>query len=229
MLEYPAARRQPFEIAAGLAPLDLPYFHDEPVHPFGRDSPLISYAKGAEIFGQGEPARFVYRVESGAVRVHRLLNDGRRQIVDFLYPGDVFGLEWGREHRLGAEAINTTTLQRITGRALDDLAAENSATLREMWALSVRDVQRTQDHMLLLSRPGACEKVGAFLLDLADRLAAREGLTLPMTRLDMADYLGLTIESVSRAFTQLQATGAITLLSSRRLRLNRSALERLYS
>lgn len=200
-------------------------FQTEFTEPFIHSIP-VRYQKGDEIFGQGEPANLIYRVLAGSARVYRLLSDGRRQIVDFHHQGDVFGLEAGPERMLGAEAITELVLERIGARALDALTADNAA-LRGMWALSLQDVQRTREHMLLLSRPGACERVAAFLMDLSDRLGAGDILELPMTRQDMADYLGLTIESVSRAFTHMQTKGWIDLLSARRLRLDRLALRRL--
>lgn len=188
----------------------------------------IRYERDAEIYGEGEPAEFAYKVISGAVRTYKLLNDGRRQIGGFHLPGDLFGLEAGVEHRLSAEAIGEATVLVIRRSALLGLAAQDAEAARALWTLTAADLERAQNHLLLLGRKSACERVASFLTDLAARQPAAATVDLPMSRQDMADYLGLTIETVSRTLTQLQNEGVIALPSCRKVVFcNRQALSRL--
>jgi CRP/FNR family nitrogen fixation transcriptional regulator len=182
----------------------------------------MRYGRDEEIFGEGETSRHVYRVISGAVRTYRVLSDGRRQIVEFHTAGDVFGLDGERSHALGAEAVGETTLQVMRRDAfLHEQGSE--AAIRAL----LKKFHRAQAHMLLLGRHTACERVAAFLLDFRDRGGA-DAFDLPMSRQDIADYLGLTIETVSRTFTQLQGARQIDLTSCRRVVLrNPAALERI--
>ena len=182
----------------------------------------MHFGRDEEIFGEGEASRYVYRVISGAVRTFRMLSDGRRQIVEFHTAGDVFGLDGEKSHALGAEALRETTLQVIRRDAfLHEQGSE--AAIQAL----LKKFHRAQAHMLLLGRHTACERVAAFLLDFRDRFGA-DAYDLPMSRQDIADYLGLTIETVSRTFTQLQAARQIDLASCRRVILrNREALERI--
>jgi CRP/FNR family nitrogen fixation transcriptional regulator len=180
----------------------------------------MTYDRDEEIFGEGEASRHVYRVITGAVRTYRVLSDGRRQIVEFHTAGDVFGLDGDRCHTLGAEAVRETTLQ-VTRR--DAFLHEQGSAISAL----LKKFQRAQAHMLLLGRHTACERVAAFLLDFRERCGA-DSFDLPMSRQDIADYLGLTIETVSRTFTQLQAARQIDLASCRRVILrNPDALERI--
>jgi CRP/FNR family nitrogen fixation transcriptional regulator len=183
----------------------------------------MQYDRDEEVFGEGEASRYVYRVLSGAVRTYRLLSDGRRQIVEFHMAGDVFGLDGDGHHTLGAEAIRATSLQVMRREAF--LHEEHGA--EAAIAALLKKFQRAQAHMLLLGRHTACERVASFLLDF-HRRAGAIAIDLPMSRQDIADYLGLTIETVSRTFTQLQSSGLIDLISCRRVVLrNPSALERI--
>jgi len=177
------------------------------------------YPRGAEIFGEGEPANFVYRVVEGTVRVYRLLSDGRRQICDFLYPGDVLGPEAGLLHRNTAEAVGDVVLQIVPRKALAEMAAADVDLTGDLWRLSMDWFQRSQDHALILARQGATERVVGFLLGCSDQAGGADDLNLVMTRQDIADYLGLTIHTVSRTLSQLQADGLIELSSLRQVRL----------
>lgn len=186
------------------------------------------YAAGAEIFRQGERASLVYRVLTGAVVSYRLLNDGRRQVTEFHLAGDFLGLEAGLEYRTTAEALGGATIATVRRADLARLAAVDSGLARALWQMSVRAFQRSEDHAMILARQGATERVAAFLLDYADRLGTLEIVDLPMTRQDMADHLGLTIHTVSRTLSQLQAEGLIEARSSRQVRLfRRDLLERI--
>lgn len=160
----------------------------------------MTYAKDEEIFGQGEEADRVHMVLSGVVRTARFLSDGRRQIGGFYYPGDLVDVGSGAVHRYSAEAVCASTLLAMRRSALG--AAARAAELA-IWDATRRELERAQEHLLLLGRKTACERVATFLLDLA-RTERGGAMTLQMSRQDMADYLGLTIETVSRMMTQLQ-------------------------
>ena len=178
-----------------------------------------SYGRDQQIYGEGESADFVYKVVSGAVRAVRGLADGRRQMETFYLPGDVFGVEPGATRRASAEALAGTTLIVARRSALAG-DPDQAATL---WRHALRELQRSQDHVLTLGRRSASERLARFLLDLADRMDIPVELDLPMSRQDIADYLGLTIETVSRTMTQLQGQGLIALSGCRRVRLVRPA------
>jgi len=187
----------------------------------------MSYARNAEIYGENEPADYLYKVVSGTVRTSKILNDGRRQIGEFYLPGDIFGLEVGSEHAFSAEAITDVKVIVIKRRAVEALAARDNEIARQLWATTGRELQRVQDHILLLIKT-AQERVAGFLLEMADRIKTSNEVELPMSRQDIADYLGLTIETVSRTLTSLENAAAIALPSSRRIVLrNRTALRQL--
>jgi CRP/FNR family nitrogen fixation transcriptional regulator len=174
----------------------------------------LSFDPGETIFDEGQPADRVYQLISGSVRTCRILRDGRRQIEAFHFPGDVFGLESGETYRAAAETLGPA------------LARERGDVARRLLELATESLRRCQDHVLMLGRRTACERVAALLLDLAERTGAHALLDVPMTRQDMADYLGLTIETVSRTFTQFQHDGLIALPTTRKVLLrDREALE----
>jgi CRP-like cAMP-binding protein len=189
----------------------------------------ISFPRNAIIYEENDSAEFVYKVVSGGVRVCKMLSDGRRQIEAFYLPGDIFGLEMRDEQHFSAEALSETTILVVKRSALILLAERDCDVARQLWTFTARELQRVRDHVLLLTRT-AQERVASFLLDMATRLAALDTIEIPMSRQDIADYLGLTIETISRTFTQLEAQAAIALPSSRRIVLrNRRALCRLHS
>jgi len=185
-----------------------------------------SYGRDETIFDEGEPADRIYQLISGAVRTCRILRDGRRQIEAFHFAGDVFGLERGETYRAAAQTLGPAQVRAMPRPALEALACERGDVARRLLALTTDSLRRCQDHVLMLGRRTACERVAALLLDLAERTGAQALLDVPMTRQDMADYLGLTIETVSRTFTQLQHDGLIALPTTRKVLLrDRRALE----
>ena len=187
----------------------------------------MHFAQGEEIYAQEEATDLVYQVLQGAVRTTRLFSDGRRQIGDFYYRSDLLGLETGPHHRFSAEALEPCEILAIRRAALKTFGEEGLRFERQMWKATARELERTQDHLLLLGRKTAAERVAGFLVDIADRFGG-EFTGLPMGRQDMADYLGLTIETVSRMLTQLQGDGLVEFSGCRRFRLrNRNALARL--
>jgi CRP/FNR family nitrogen fixation transcriptional regulator len=185
---------------------------------------VMAFARNGEIYGEGEATDYVYKLVSGAVRTSKVLADGRRQIGAFYLPGDVFGLEFGEEHAFSAEAITESKVVVVKRGALLALAARDIDVARELWTLTGRELARAQDHLLLLVKT-AHERVAGFLLEMAARRPGGDAVELPMTRQDIADYLGLTIETVSRTLTSLENEDTIELPNSRRIVLrNRPAL-----
>jgi CRP/FNR family nitrogen fixation transcriptional regulator len=183
--------------------------------PFGVAGIRMSHARNAEIFGEGEPATCAYRVLKGVVRTIRFLADGRRQIVEFFLPGEVFGLEFGLEHRISAEAVTDCDVMAMRRSHLSARAANDNGAAQKLLATTLHHLHRAEEHMLVLGRKIACERVAWFLIDMAERIPAPNRIDLPMSRQDIADFLGLTIETVSRTMTQLQDEGIIELPSFR--------------
>jgi CRP/FNR family nitrogen fixation transcriptional regulator len=187
----------------------------------------MPFSRNAEIYGENEPAEYLYKVVSGAVRTYKVLNDGRRQIGAFYLPGDIFGLEVGDEHTFSAEAVADCKVVVIKRSALVALASRDNDVARQLWTMAAGELQRAQDHIMLLIKT-AQERVAGFLLEMAARNSSASEVELPMSRQDIADYLGLTIETVSRTLTQLENSGAIAVPASRRIVLrSRGALSRL--
>jgi CRP/FNR family transcriptional regulator, nitrogen fixation regulation protein len=180
----------------------------------GKAPQATFYAEGSELYAQGDRAHGIYQVAFGAVRVFRILADGRRQISAFHLAGEIFGFEASATHRFFAEAICAS------GVRVFRMAAGADAS-RELLPLALSGLMKAQDHQLVLSRQSAGERVAAFLLDLAERQGGLESFELPMSRLDIADYLGLTIETVSRTLTRFKAKGIISLPSLRRVEIRR--------
>ena len=187
------------------------------------------YAKDEEIFGEGDRTAYYYKVVEGTVRTSKLLSDGRRQIGAFYLPGDLFGIEAGDEHRFSAEAVGEAKVVSYKRCGLEGLAANDNDFAVAIVEALMQALARAQDHMLLLGRKSAIEKIATFLLDLSDRLEESDQVDLPMSRTDIADHLGLTIETVSRSLTQLERQGVIDLPAHRRsiVLRDRTALRRL--
>ena len=183
----------------------------------------MSYGRDEEIYGEAEEAAYVYKVLHGAVRTYKLLGDGRRQIGAFHLPGDVFGIESGAQHKLSAEAIVDSVVIVVKRRALESAAARDLDVARELWAITARNLDHAEEHMLLLGRKTASERVASFLLEMDTRMQMSGGINLPMTRRDIADYLGLTLETVSRTVSQLQVSGMVALSNARQIKVQRRA------
>lgn len=174
----------------------------------------FNYKKGAEIFGEKEPADYVYQVAGGAVRTYKLLSDGRRQIGAFHLVGDIFGLEIGTEHRFTAEAIVDTTVRLMKRRSLELVAESDAKVARNLLSMTTSNLRHAEDHMLLLGRKTSLERVAAFLIEMDRRSTAAGILALPMCRRDIADYLGLTLETVSRALSRLHGLGVLDFIGN---------------
>jgi CRP/FNR family nitrogen fixation transcriptional regulator len=190
----------------------------------------FTYKKGTEIYGENEPADYVYQVKAGAVRSYKLLSDGRRQIGAFHLVGDIFGLENGSEHRFTAEAIQNTTVRLIKRQSLEMVAESDAMVTRNLLSMTTDNLQHAENHMLLLGRKTSLERVVAFLIEMDRRLTAAGVIPLPMSRRDIADYLGLTLETVSRALSRLHELDIIGFVGSNQRQivlLNRGQLANL--
>lgn len=190
-------------------------FHDQAALPAllaqVRPSAVTLYAENAVIYAQGEAAGPLYLVEFGTVRICRITADGRRQISAFHFAGEVFGFEADSEHHFYAESVDGAGV-RVLRTAGGDLA-------EKLLPLALRSLIRAQEHLLVLGRQNACEKMAAFLLDLAARQETDRFIDLSMQRMDIADYLGLTFETVSRVLHKLKDAGHIALPSTRQVEL----------
>lgn len=175
------------------------------------------------IFDESEPARFVFTVREGAVKVYKLLADGRRQVTGFLGPGDFLGLTHNEAYAYSAEAVTPTVLCRFPRQKLESLLAEIPRLEQRLLGIASHELAAAQDQMMLLGRKSARERVVSFLLMLSDAAVRRNQqdnpVLLPMTRTDIADYLGLTIETVSRTLSRLKAKGLIQLRDERQIAL----------
>lgn len=185
------------------------------------------FGRNAEIYGEDDPAEYLYQVISGAVRTCRTLDDGRRQIGSFYLPGDIFDVEASEVHLASAEAIREADVLVANRSAVMARAEYETDIAKQLWILAVRELQRMHEHAMVLMK-SAEERVAGFLLEMAGRNAAAHSIELPMSRQDIADYLGLTIETVSRTLSQLAQSGTIALETSRRIVLrNRVELSRI--
>ncbi len=174
----------------------------------------FSLKKNAYLFYEGDTVERVYQVVTGAVRLTRLLEDGRRQVIAFGYPGDVIGFPAGGRHHTDCDALVDTKLRSFSRSALE--RGDGDQDLHEaLLHAALREISAMQDHFMMLGRKSAAEKVASFLLVITERygeaLGAYRQITLPMARSDIADFLGLTTETVSRTFTMLRKAGMIAL------------------
>jgi CRP/FNR family transcriptional regulator len=187
----------------------------------------VQRAKAGEtLFTEGDQADGIYEVVSGMLRLYKLLPDGRRQITGFLSAGQILGLAPRGTHVYSAEAINDVSLCRYPRVGLDRLIDEVPALARRLLAVASHELGTAQDQMLLLGRKAAAEKVASFLLLMADQQGKETEIAVPMSRGDIADYLGLTTETVSRTFTKLKTLGLIGLPTPNRVEIrDRDRLE----
>jgi CRP/FNR family nitrogen fixation transcriptional regulator len=185
----------------------------------------LTFPRNQEIFAEGDDAKHWYRVVSGMVRICKLLADGRRHIAEFRVAGEFFGFEAVREHGHFAEAVDHVVLMRYPRAALERLAEQRPGFARRLREVAVAGLVAAHGRMLQLGRMTAGERVASFLLDLAERLDRQKAIDLPMSRYDIADYLGLTIETVSRVLSGLRRNGTIAIPNVHRIELlDRTAL-----
>jgi CRP/FNR family transcriptional regulator, anaerobic regulatory protein len=168
------------------------------------------------VFAQEELTTSFYNLREGVMRLYKLLPDGRRQIVGFAMPGDFLGMATSARHSFSADAVGPVAVCRFSRTSFARFIEDKPHLLRRINELVIRELGRAQDHMVLLGRRSAEEKVASFLIGWCDRLArlgdATSTVPLPMGRQDIADFLGLTIETVSRTFTKLERDGLIDIV-----------------
>jgi CRP/FNR family nitrogen fixation transcriptional regulator len=179
-----------------------------------RSKHLTLFSPGAEIFAPGGEVHHLYQVEFGAVRICSLLADGRRTVSAFHFAGEVFGFELDGHHRFRAEAVDSVGLRTI---AVPSRPAMASVLL----GIALERLKQIQEHLLVVGRQTAVERVAGFLLDIATRQNRHDVISLPMSHGDIADYLGLTPETVSRVFKHLRNSGVVSYTSSRRVAIDR--------
>jgi CRP-like cAMP-binding protein len=171
---------------------------------------LRSWEPGATIYAQSDPAEFIYQVASGVVRTITVNRDGRRIVHGFHLPGEIFGLERERIHHCSAEAVCETKLVQCPVSRLNTLGETDKEAARELWMSLLVSRDRTAERFMYVLHGTAFEKLAYFLIDLAWRTQSRGRIQLPMSRYDIADYLGLSSETVSRTFTALRTRGLIS-------------------
>jgi len=187
----------------------------------------LTVKAGETIFHEGDDALYFYKVMAGSVRLVKCVADGHRQICDFNLAGDLLGYSNAAEHEFTAEAIQDCTLIRYRRKETTTLIKSDAAFACELQALTAKGLSSAYAHMVRLCHRSAHDRLAWFLLSMADRAEDAEGwIALPMTRVDIADYLGLAHETVSRAFTQLKKSKAIVEPTLNRIKLiNREAFE----
>jgi CRP/FNR family transcriptional regulator, nitrogen fixation regulation protein len=189
------APAQPQEMPDSLAALD-------------RVGAVVTLRRDEHLFLAGDKADFYFKVLKGAVRSCRVLADGRRHIGEFFLAGDFIGLDAAETYPVAAEGVIETTLIRYSRRKVDALAAEQPRIAQNLVGIMRTGLAAARERMLLLGHMTAMERIATFLLNLAERTDDGR-IDLPMTRTDIGDYLGLTMETVSRGLSQLKADGII--------------------
>ena len=169
---------------------------------FSQPTAVTLYEAGTTIYGQGDPAGQLYIVEFGTVRLCRVSADGRRQISAFYFAGEIFGLEADEQRHFYAESVDSTGIRVLR-------PSQGDKFNQSMFQVALKSLTRAQEHLMVLGRQNGTEKVAAFLLDIADRQASDRYVELSMQRCDIADYLGLSFETVSRILSKLKCSGTI--------------------
>jgi CRP/FNR family transcriptional regulator, nitrogen fixation regulation protein len=186
----------------------------------------LSFSRDGEIYDEDDPVYCWYMVVSGTVRICKLLADGRRHIAEFCFAGDCFGVDGPGKRSYSAEAVDEVIVMRYRQSATDRLIEENPSLARLLRDAALRDLANAHARTLLLGRMTASERIAAFLLEMFDRRDRARFLDLPMSRSDIADYLGLTIETVCRSLSSLKRDGVIAIPNPQRIELrDRVALE----
>jgi CRP/FNR family nitrogen fixation transcriptional regulator len=186
----------------------------------------LHFARNDEIYAEGDSAECWYKVVSGTVRICKLLADGRRHIGEFCFSGDCFGIDGNGARLYSAEAVDDVIVMRFQRKATERLIEQNSALARLLRDTTLRDLANAHGRTLLLGRMTAPERVASFLLEIFERRDRTKGLDLPMSRNDIADYLGLTIETVCRTLSAFKRSGVIAIPNPHRIELlDRDALE----
>ncbi len=178
------------------------------------------------LFRECDAAEHYFKVVTGAIRSSKLLADGRRHVSEFYLPGDFIGLDADTSYLFTAEAMADTTVVRYARRKVEALAWQEPRIGRRLLSIACHGLSSAQQKLVLLGRKTAEERIASFLLDLDERIGKADGVFLPMSRTDIGDHLGLTMETVSRGLSQLKNEGIIALENSHQILIrNRAALE----
>ena len=205
--------------------------HSAALRAFKQSGPTVHYEAGATVVFEADQAANVYSLTSGLLRLSKLLPDGRRQIAGFLFPGDFLGITMEEEHAFTAEAVAPSALCKFPRRQFDEFVAAHPELERRLYAVAAHELAAARQQLVLLGRKTATERVTSFLLMLAGRCHSMNGdgdIYVPMSRADIADYLGLRIETVSREISALKAARLIKLTGRQAFRIvERARLEQL--
>ena len=182
----------------------------------------VPFARNGQFYCEGEPATYLYRVISGVARIYRMTTEGRRQIVAFYVPGDLFGFEAGETHMLSAEAITDTRVRMVKRTAMMNIAAEDDDVAHQLWLCVGREIRRNQEHILQFSRP-ARARVASFLLEMSRRMPNANAAALSISRQDIGDFLDLRIETVSRILMRFARSGVISFSNNRSISVRNPA------
>lgn len=198
---------------------------------FKAGGPTVHYEAGETVVFEADEAANVYSLTSGLLRLSKLLPDGRRQIAGFLFPGDFLGITMEEEHAFTAEAIAPSTLCKFPRRQFDDFISRHPELERRLYAVAAHELAAARQQLVLLGRKTATERIASFLLMLAGRchsMRSGQDISFPMSRADIADYLGLRIETVSREISALKVARVIQLTGRQSFRIiDRERLEQL--
>ncbi len=177
------------------------------------NQPAEHLLAGQSVFLEGDEAEYVFQISEGALRLFRIIADGRRIITGFLYAGDILGISARGRYLYNVEAVSRTTLRRVRRKRFERVVSENSRLQPEILSVISDEIAAAQEQMVLLSTKNAEERVCTFLCKFSNRHGLTEQqmrrVDLPMCRQDIADYLGMTIETVSRTFTRLINKGIV--------------------
>jgi CRP/FNR family transcriptional regulator, nitrogen fixation regulation protein len=216
--DYPAAEADAKRrIAVGVETQNLSFVGEINQRGLRAIGSALHFDENRAIYAEGDDAALFFKVASGVVRTCSFLSDGRRQIDAFYSRGNVFGIELGAEHSLSAETVCDSTVISYRRRDLQALVANSEGFSQQLFSYAMQRLALAQRHAVLLGRRCAVEKLAAFLIDWAGYSPEGNVLTLEMPRRDIADYLGLTIETVSRTFAHLEDKALIALPTARRI------------
>jgi CRP/FNR family transcriptional regulator, nitrogen fixation regulation protein len=186
----------------------------------------VAFPRNSQFYEEGDRAVYLYKIASGVARTCTMMDDdGRRQIVAFYVPGDLFGFESGDTHTLSAEAVTDSRVRVIKRASIVDLADRNGDLARQLWLSIGREIEHNQQHILQFGKP-ARARVASFLLEMLRRIPRADAVALSISRQDIADYLDLRIETVSRAMTRFAKSGAISLSRTRKITIRNPSLLR---
>lgn len=169
----------------------------------------ITLPRDRELYAQGDRAEYCYQVISGCLRTVKLMEDGRRQVAAFLLPGDCLGFDDFDNHDFAAQAVTEVVVKRFRRREVEAQADRQPTLARRLRELGATALRAAHDRLLLLGRKTASERIATFLLEMAERQHQSHAVPLPMSRVDIADHLGMTVETVCRMITHLRREGTI--------------------